>query len=202
VTGNDHFPAVDDAVFKAELVGLIPHLRAFAISLAGRAAGEDLAQEAMLRAWTARAGYQPGTNMKAWAFTILRNQFISVKRRDWRNQPLDQGVAENTLVANDDPSSSEELVDVRNAMQLLPVDQREVLILAGPAGMSYEETARICGCAIGTVKSRVSRARASLAAILEERSRGKRARTSVSSTQVFDEIMQHAANLKRRLRRA
>ena len=154
----------------------------------------------MLRAWTARAGYQPGTSMKAWTFTILRNQFLSGKRRDWRTQPLDQGVAENTLVANDDPSSSEELLDVRNAMQLLPVDQREVLILAGPAGMSYEETARICGCAIGTVKSRVSRARASLAAILEESSRGRRARTSVSSTQVFDEIMQYGADLKRRLR--
>jgi RNA polymerase sigma-70 factor, ECF subfamily len=199
MTGNDRFPAVDDAAFKAELVGLIPHLRAFAISLAGRVHGEDLAQDAMLRAWTARAGYQPGTNMKAWAFTILRNQYISGKRRDWRSQPLDQGVAENTLVANDDPSAGEELLDVRNAMQLLPDDQREALILAGPAGMSYDETAKICGCAIGTVKSRVSRARASLAAIMERNSLGKRARTSVSSTQVFDEIMHDAAGLKRRL---
>jgi RNA polymerase sigma-70 factor, ECF subfamily len=199
VTGNNGALAVDDGAFKAGLVALIPHLRAFAISLAGRAAGEDLAQDAMLRAWTARAGFQPGTNMKAWAFTILRNQFISGKRRDWRSQPLEQGVAENTLVANDDPSSSEELLDVRNAMQLLPIDQREVLILAGPAGMSYEETARICGCAIGTVKSRVSRARASLAAILEAISVGKRARTSVSSTHVFDAIIHDAARLKRRL---
>jgi len=163
--------------------------------------GEDLAQDALLRAWTARAGYQPGTNMKAWAFTILRNQYISGKRRDWRSQPLDQGVAENTLVANDDPSAGEELLDVRNAMHLLPDDQREALILAGPAGMSYDETARICGCAIGTVKSRVSRARASLAAILEEISLGRRARTSVSSTKVFDEIMHDAAGLKRRLAR-
>jgi RNA polymerase sigma-70 factor, ECF subfamily len=199
VTENNRPFAVDDHAFKAELVALIPHLRAFAISLAGRAAGEDLAQDAMLRAWTARAGYQPGTNMKAWAFTILRNQFVSGKRRDWRSQPLEQGVAENTLVANDDPSSSEELLDVRNAMLLLPDDQREALILAGPAGMSYLETAKICGCAIGTVKSRVSRARATLAAIMGRNSLGKRARTSLSSTQVLDEIMRDAASLQRRL---
>ena len=112
-----------------------------------------------MRALRSRASYEPGTNMKAWAFTILRNQFISGRRRAWRTQPLDTTVAENTLVANDDPSAGEDLLDVRNAMQLLPHDQKEALILAGPAGLTYEETARICGCAIGTIKSRVSRAR-------------------------------------------
>jgi RNA polymerase sigma-70 factor (ECF subfamily) len=178
---------------------LIPHLRAFARSLAPRTDADDLAQEAMLRAWRSRASYQPGTNMKAWVFTILRNQFISVRRRAWRTQPLDPVVAEDTLVANDDPSAGEELLDVRNAMQLLPHDQKEALILTGPAGLTYEETARICQCAIGTVKSRVSRGRATLLAILDKRSSGPRAQTGVSSTKVFDEIMADAASVQRRL---
>jgi RNA polymerase sigma-70 factor (ECF subfamily) len=194
-----HSSAAADATFKAQLILVIPHLRAFARSLAGRPDSDDLAQEAMLKAWKARANYQPDTNLKAWVFTILRNQFISEKRRAWRNQPLDPTVAENTLVANDDPSVSEELLDVRNAMKLLPDDQREALILAGPAGLSYEETAKVCGCAIGTVKSRVSRGRAALAAILEEKSSGHRTRTDVSAAQVFDEIMQDAAHLQQRL---
>ncbi len=167
--------------------------------MAGRTAGEDLAQDAMAKAWNSRAGYQAGTNMKAWVFTILRNQFLSAKRRAWRSTPLEHGVAENTLVANDDPSSSEELLDVRNAMQLLPHDQREALILAGPAGLSYDETALICGCAVGTVKSRVSRARAALAAMLERNASGQRSRTEISSANAFEDIMQQAASLKRRL---
>jgi len=187
---------VDDKTFKAELVSLIPHVRAFARSLAGRSDSDDLAQEAMTKAWKSRTSYQPGTNLKAWVFTILRNQFISDTRRAWRNAPLDPVVAENVLVANDDPSTSEELLDVRNAMQLLPDVQREALVLVGAAGLSYEETARICGCEIGTVKSRVSRGRAALADILEARSKKQRARTSVSASQAFEEIVQDAANVR------
>jgi RNA polymerase sigma-70 factor (ECF subfamily) len=188
-----------DEQFKAELLAVIPHLRAFAYSMAKRPNADDLAQEAMLKAWRSRASYRPGTNLKAWTFTILRNLFLSDGRRNWRTQPLDPVVAENVLVANDDPYASEELLDVRNAMQLLPDDQREALILAGPAGLTYEEVAGICGCAIGTVKSRVSRARAALAVILKERGAGPRARTAVSAAQVFEEIMQEAANLQRRI---
>jgi RNA polymerase sigma-70 factor (ECF subfamily) len=153
----------------------------------------------MLKAWKSRANYQHGTNMKAWIFTILRNQFISEGRRAWRSVPLDPEVAENTLVANDNPNAGEELLDVRNAMMRLPDAQREVLILAGPAGLTYEEVAKICGCAIGTVKSRVSRARSSLIALLASSEHGQRRKTSVSSTTVIDEIMQNASELKRRL---
>ena len=134
--------ATADATFKADLVLLIPHLRAFAYSMARRSIADDLAQEAMLKAWKSRATYKRGTNLKAWTFTILRNLFLSDARRSWRTQPLDPVVAENTLVANDDPFPSEELLDVRNAMQLLPDDQREALILVGPAGLSYEEVSR------------------------------------------------------------
>jgi len=190
---------IDDTTFKAELVLLIPHFRAFARSLAGRAGADDLAQEAMMKAWKSRAQYQPGTNLKAWVFTILRNEFLSNKRRDWRTQPLEPEVAENTLVANDDPSTREELLDLRNAMKLLPDAQREALVLVGAAGLSYEETARICGCEIGTVKSRVNRGRAALADILETRRDKPRARTGVSAAQAFEEIMRDAAGVHRRL---
>ena len=101
-------PSADDNAFKTELVALIPHLRAFARTLTGdpTAAG-DLAQDAMMKAWDARASYQMGTNMKAWTFMILRNQFYSEKRRSWRMSQLDQEAAERTLVAVDDPEIAE-----------------------------------------------------------------------------------------------
>jgi len=192
-------PAMTDERFKAELLAVIPHLRAFAYSMMKRGDADDLVQESLLRAWQARASYQPGTNLKGWTFTILRNLHLSNMRRAWRSRPLDPADAEKLLVANDDPFAGEELLDVRNAMQHLPLDQRHALVLVGAAGLSYEETAKICGCAIGTVKSRVSRARETLAAILKKRARAPRVRTAVSSTQVFQEIMQGAANLRRRL---
>ena len=93
----------DDEAFKRELVKLIPHLRAFARTLAGDpASADDLAQDAMMKAWDARSSFQMGTNMKAWTFMILRNQFYSEKRRSWRQSQLDQEAAERTLIAVDD----------------------------------------------------------------------------------------------------
>merc|ERR1711916_258281 len=115
---------MDDTEFKNELAELIPHLRAFARNLCGNAAtADDLAQEAMLKAWNARESYQQGTNLKAWTFTILRNVFYSEKRRSWRRQPLDPEVAEATLVTNDDPADNMELLALRNAIHRLPDDQ-------------------------------------------------------------------------------
>jgi RNA polymerase sigma-70 factor (ECF subfamily) len=154
--------------FKRELVALIPHLRAFARTLTGdQASADDLAQDALMKAWDARASYQMGTNMKAWTFMILRNQFYSEKRRSWRQTQLDQEAAERTLVAVDDPQSPVALDEMRLAMAMLPAEQREALILVGAGGFAYEEAAAICGCAVGTVKSRVSRARRALQGILE-----------------------------------
>jgi len=156
-----------DAEFQSDLVGLLPQLRAFARSLTGRAAeADDLAQETMLSAWRARAHYCMGSNMKAWTFRILRNQFLSNRRRAWRTEPLDPEVAERTLVAADDPSAALDVSDVRRGMMRLSVEQREALILVGAAGLSYEEAASICQAAIGTIKSRVSRARVELQIIL------------------------------------
>jgi len=153
--------------FTRDLTALIPHMRAFARGLCGdMTAAEDLAQEALAKAWSARNSYQPGTNLKGWVFTILRNQFYSEKRRSWRNIALDQQKAEQTLVAIADPTATLWLDDVRRAMQLLPDGHREALVLIGAAGCSYEEAAKMCGCPVGTVKSRVSRARAQLAEIL------------------------------------
>jgi len=155
--------------FKTELVALIPHLRAFARTLTGdQASADDLAQDALMKAWDARASYQMGTNMKAWTFMILRNQFYSEKRRSWRQIQLDQEAAERTLVAVDNPEALVALDELRQGLAMLPAEQREALILVGAGGFAYEEAAEICNCAVGTVKSRVSRARRALQAVLTD----------------------------------
>ena len=126
----------DDEAFKRELVKLIPHLRAFARTLCWEAAAaDDLAQDAMLKAWDARGSYQMGTNMKAWTFMILRNQFYSDKRRSWRQTQLDQDAAERTLVAIDDPEAPVALDELRLGLAMLPPEQREALILVGAGGV-------------------------------------------------------------------
>ncbi len=159
--------SADDDAFKRELVVLSPHLRAFARTLTGDpTAADDLAQDAMMKAWDARASYQMGTNMKAWTFMILRNQFYSEKRRSWRSTQLDQEAAERTLVAVDDPEAPVALDELRQALNTLPEEQREALILVGAGGFAYEEAAEICGCAVGTIKSRINRARNKLQEIL------------------------------------
>ncbi|HRH20284.1 MAG TPA: sigma-70 family RNA polymerase sigma factor [Brevundimonas sp.] len=160
--------AADDEAFKDGLVALIPHLRAFARTLTGDpTAADDLAQDAMVKAWDARNSFKLGTNMKAWTFMILRNQFYSDKRRSWRQTQLDQEAAERTLVAVDDPSAPLALDELRRALNTLPDEQREALVLVGAGGFAYEEAAAICECAVGTVKSRVSRARRALQAALD-----------------------------------
>lgn len=189
-------PTVDDHEFKKELAALIPHLRAFARSLCGNATlADDLAQDAMLRAWKARSSYEAGTNLKAWTFTILRNLYYSEKRRSWRRQPLDPEVAEATLVAHDNPSDAIELLALRNALATLPDDQREALILVGAGGMPYDEAAIICGCAVGTVKSRVNRARKALAAALENKNTRFRSEDGLEASEAFDDIMDQVTTL-------
>jgi RNA polymerase sigma-70 factor (ECF subfamily) len=148
-------------------VQLIPHLRAFARTLCGDpTAADDLAQDAMMKAWDARASFQMGTNMKAWTFMILRNQFYSEKRRSWRQSQLDQEPPSG-------PWWRSTTRRPRRPRRAAPgpghaaAEQREALILVGAGGFAYEEAADICGCAVGTVKSRVSRARRALHAILE-----------------------------------
>ncbi len=182
-----------ELAFRRELVGLIPHLRAFARTLAGDpTAADDLAQDAMMKAWDARASFQMGTNMKAWTFMILRNQFYSEKRRAWRQTQLDQEAAERTLVAIDNPEAPIALDEVRLGLSRLPPEQREALVLVGAGGFAYEEAADICNCAVGTVKSRVSRARRALQAILED---GAYVRDGGSASDAMNSILADAERL-------
>jgi len=182
-----------DDVFKTGLVALIPQLRAFARTLTGDpTAADDLAQDAMIKAWDARASFEIGTNMKAWTFMILRNQFYSEKRRSWRQTQLDQESAERTLVAVDDPSAPIALDELRLGLAMLPSEQREALVLVGAGGFAYEEAAAICGCAVGTVKSRVSRARRALQLILEH---GAYDRDGKAASEAMGSILAHAERL-------
>jgi RNA polymerase sigma-70 factor (ECF subfamily) len=182
-----------DEAFRVELERLIPHLRAFARTLCGDpTAADDLAQDAMLKAWDARASFEMGTNMKAWTFMILRNQFYSEKRRSWRQSQLDQEAAERTLVAVDDPEAPVALDELRQGLGMLPAEQREALILVGAGGFAYEEAAAICDCAVGTVKSRVSRARRALQGILES---GAYRRDGSSASEAMATILADAERL-------
>jgi RNA polymerase sigma-70 factor, ECF subfamily len=157
-----------DGEFKAGLLELIPFLRAFARSLCGNPdIADDLAQETLVKAWQSRATFAPGTNLKAWLFTILRNQFYSDRRRAWRQAPWDQDAAERIPGASEEQSWAAELSDTARALSSLSDEQREALILVGAGGFSYEAAAQICNCAVGTVKSRVARARKTLIGILE-----------------------------------
>jgi RNA polymerase sigma-70 factor (ECF subfamily) len=184
---------VRDHAFKGDLVALIPHLRAFARTLTGDpTAADDLAQDAMMKAWDARASFEMGTNMKAWTFMILRNQFYSEKRRSWRQSQLDQEAAERTLVAIDDPAAPVALDELRLGLGMLPSEQREALVLVGAGGFAYEEAAEICGCAVGTVKSRVSRARRALQDILD---RGEYHRDGAAAGEAMGSILAHAERL-------
>ncbi|CAN7282425.1 sigma-70 family RNA polymerase sigma factor [Phenylobacterium sp. LjRoot225] len=166
--------------FETELLEAAPFLRAFARTLCrDPEQAEDLAQEALMKAWQCREQFQPGTNLRAWLATILRNRFYSLGRRRKWQADYDQEVIERTLVAPDDAESIVALEDVRRALAMLPDFQREALILVGAGGMSYDEVAQIAGCPLGTVKSRVRRARDELQAILF---RGKLAPGQRSST--------------------
>jgi RNA polymerase sigma-70 factor (ECF subfamily) len=156
------------ADFKTSLIALIPHLRAFAIVLSrNHELAEDLAQETLVKAWRAQRSFEPGSNLRAWLFTILRNEFLSYRRRAWRQAAWDEDAMASRPVAGGQHWSSE-LSDVGRALYSLSNEQREALILVAVAGFSYEEAARIMNCSVGTVKSRTFRARAALAARLEE----------------------------------
>src|SRR5450432_2298069 len=166
-TSSAHAQKPENPDFGTELLGLVPFLRAFARSLTGnQEAADDLAQETLVKAWQSRSSFMPGTNLKAWLFTILRHQFYSDRRRAWRQAPWDAEAAEGIPCGNGDQVWSAELSDTARALQALPSEQREALILVGAGGFSYEEAARISNRAVGTVKSRVARARKALIIVL------------------------------------
>jgi RNA polymerase sigma-70 factor (ECF subfamily) len=155
-------PALRDQMLSA-----VPSLRAFAISLSGHVdRADDLVQETLLRAIANIDSFQPGTNMSAWLFTILRNLFRSEYRKRRREVEDTDGSYAESLKSHPEQNSHLEFKEFRTALDKLPPDQREALILVGASGFSYEEAAAICDCAVGTIKSRVNRARTRLADLL------------------------------------
>ncbi|RVQ67090.1 sigma-70 family RNA polymerase sigma factor [Croceicoccus ponticola] len=167
--GAAHEEAVRNFDFKRELTDVIPHLRAFARGLCGRPdLADDLVQEALMKAWAAQERFQPGTSMRAWTFVILRNAYLTDMRRNRFRADYDESVAERILVAPAAQEGPIHLSDMHRALLTLPPERREALLLVGAGGFSYEEAAEICGCAVGTIKSRVGRARAALTTMMED----------------------------------
>jgi RNA polymerase sigma-70 factor, ECF subfamily len=155
-------PSMRDAVLAA-----VPSLRAFAISLSGNVdRADDLVQETLLRALVNIDSFEPGTNLPAWLFTILRNLFRSEYRKRRREVEDGDGTYAESLKSQPEQEARVEFREFRVALAKLPSDQREALILVGASGFSYEEAAGICGCAVGTIKSRVNRARTRLAELM------------------------------------
>jgi RNA polymerase sigma-70 factor (ECF subfamily) len=149
------------------MLAALPALRAFAMSLSGRHdVADDLVQETVMKAWSKQDDFTLGTNMNAWLFTILRNLYYSQMRKRGREVQDVDGVFTAKLGVAPSHDGRMDLADFRRALEALPPDQREAILLIGAAGFSYEEAAAICGCATGTVKSRVSRARTRLQQML------------------------------------
>ncbi len=165
VTSEPGQPASD---FRTDVVGCLPQLRAFARVLTGnRDRADDLVNDTILRALGAEHQFKPGTNLRAWLFTILRNQHISEFRRRRLEAGSVDDLPEALLTTPAVQQSMVEFNEVRKLLLQMPVKFREALILVAGAGLSYEEAAAICECAVGTVKSRVNRARAELQNLMQ-----------------------------------
>nr|WP_192876722.1 RNA polymerase sigma factor [Paracoccus jeotgali] len=152
---------------RDELVNHLPALRAFALSLTrDGSAADDLVQDTIVKAWTNIEKFQPGTNLRAWLFTILRNTFYSARRKTRREVSDTDGIHAAKLSTRPEHDGRLAMNDFRAAFQHLPDEQRESLILVGALGFSYEEAASMTGVAVGTVKSRANRGRRRLAELL------------------------------------
>lgn len=166
----NHSATTGDAIasWRNEVIALVPNLRAYAWSLSrNRADADDLVQESLVKAWTHRDSFQMGTNLRAWLFTILRNTFYTTATCRRREVADEDGVYASRLTSQPAQDWNAQIGSLRALMRQLQDEHREALILVGAAGLSYEEAAEICGCAVGTVKSRVSRARAKLLRLME-----------------------------------
>jgi RNA polymerase sigma-70 factor, ECF subfamily len=165
---RDRTEVEENPSIRDDILAAIPHLRAFAMSLSANIDNaDDLVQETLVRALAHIDSFEPGTNLSAWLFTILRNLFRTTYRKRKREVEDGEGRFAATLKTRPEQNSRLEFKEFQQALAKIPADQREALILVGASGFSYEETAEICGCAVGTVKSRVNRARAKLAELLE-----------------------------------
>ena len=152
---------------REDLTNHIGSLRAFALSLTRNAAtADDLVQDTLVKAWTNIDKFETGTNMRAWLFTILRNTFYSLRRKRKREVEDTDGTLGESLATKPDHDGRLALRDFMTAFDQLPDTQREALVLIGAQGLAYEEAAEVCGVAVGTIKSRVGRARTRLAELM------------------------------------
>jgi RNA polymerase sigma-70 factor (ECF subfamily) len=155
--------------FRQDLVSHLPHLRAVARTLTGhRDRADDLVNDTVLKALSAEAQFQPGTHLKAWLMTILRNHYINGLRRSRIEVETVAEIPESILPSAPNQEHVVEVNEVASALQQMSLEHREILVLVSAAGLSYEEAAEVCGCAVGTIKSRLNRARAELKRVLSK----------------------------------
>jgi RNA polymerase sigma-70 factor, ECF subfamily len=153
-----------DATFGEQMVAQIPYLRAFAISLSGSySVADDLVQDTLVKAWSHSDSFQPGTNFRAWLVTILRNTYFSQYRKRSREVQDSDNVLAEQIPVKGGQESNVTMQDVQKALDKLAPEHREILLMIGITELSYEEAAQVCNIAVGTVKSRLNRARAKLA---------------------------------------
>jgi RNA polymerase sigma-70 factor, ECF subfamily len=153
-----------EATFGAEMVAQIPYLRAFAISLSGSySVADDLVQDTLVKAWSHADSFEPGTNFRAWLVTILRNTYFSQYRKRSREVQDSDNVLAEQIPVKGGQESNVTMQDVQKALNKLAPEHREILLMIGITELSYEEAAAVCNIAVGTVKSRLNRARAKLA---------------------------------------
>ena len=156
-----------EAGVRDELLAALPSLRAYAYSLTGNwDRTDDLVQDTIIRAWASLDRFEPGSNLNAWLFTILRNQFYSVHRKRRHEVEDPDGSYAGRLRTHPEQPSHLDFEDFRKALAKIPTNHREALILVGAEGLSYEEAAAVCGVPLGTLKSRVNRAREKLSRLL------------------------------------
>jgi len=155
--------------FRRELVTHLPHLRAVARALTGqRDRADDLVNDTVLKALSAERQFEPGTHLKAWLITILRNHYINGLRRNRIEVETIGEIPDSALPSAPNQENVVEVSEIAAALQLMSIEHREILVLVSAAGLSYEEAADVCGCAVGTIKSRLNRARSELKRVLAE----------------------------------
>jgi RNA polymerase sigma-70 factor (ECF subfamily) len=161
----------------------IPRLRRYARALTRTADGaDDLVQDTLVRALSKGHLWQPGTDLRAWLFTIMHNQFVNTVRRDMREAgTVDIEPLSRTLAATTDPTARRQLAELDHALACLPAEQREVVLLVGLEGMAYENAAQILGAPVGTIRSRLSRAREKLRELMERHDKAKPASRPLAS---------------------
>ncbi|HEY8161087.1 MAG: sigma-70 family RNA polymerase sigma factor [Methylocystis sp.] len=153
-----------DTAFGEQMVAQIPYLRAFAISLSGSySVADDLVQDTLVKAWSHADSFEPGTNFRAWLVTILRNTYFSQYRKRSREVQDSDNVLAEQIPVKGGQESNVTMQDVQKALDKLAPEHREILLMIGITELSYEEAAQVCNIAVGTVKSRLNRARAKLA---------------------------------------